>query len=44
MMRTIKLMFDERDFEKLKRVKEKEQEKSEERISWERFIYKKVLV
>ncbi len=42
-MRHIKLMFDDEKFQKLKTFKEKKEETSKERISWEDFIYKQVL-
>ena len=38
-MRHIKLQFNERDFEKLKREKERQNETSPERLSWERFVF-----
>ena len=38
-MRSLYLTFDDEDFDKLKRQKERFETKSEERIKWEDFVF-----
>ena len=39
MVKTLNLNFDDKKFEKLKQFKEKAEKTSEERISWENFVF-----
>ncbi len=38
-MKTINMTFNEEDFERLKKVKEKKVKISKARISWEKFVF-----
>jgi len=38
-MKTINISFSDEDFEKLKNIKERQERKSKERISWENFVF-----
>jgi hypothetical protein len=41
--KSLYLTFDMKSFEKLKEIKEREEKTSKERISWERFVFGKVI-
>lgn len=38
-MKNLNITFSDKDFQKLKSVKEKREQKTKERISWEDFVF-----